>query len=178
MKYFIDAEFSERGPKYPLELISIGIVAEDGREFYRENENALSIDVNSWVRENVIPRLSLYDEEKDSYLIAGSIASIADDIDVFIGNDPSPEFWGYYCAYDWVVLCQLFGDMSCLPTGWPMYCHDLRQWLDDEALSYVSQPDDAPHHALQDARWIAQTYKEYSKAWARDTRKRMAEIRP
>ena len=39
MKYFLDTEFSERGPMWPIQLISIGIVAEDGREFYAHSED-------------------------------------------------------------------------------------------------------------------------------------------
>ena len=35
MKYWMDTEFIER--PYTIDLISIGIVAEDGREFYAES---------------------------------------------------------------------------------------------------------------------------------------------
>jgi hypothetical protein len=34
MRYFIDTEFNERGCRFPIELISIALVVEDGREFY------------------------------------------------------------------------------------------------------------------------------------------------
>lgn len=44
------------------------------------------------------------------------------------------EFYGYYSAYDHVVLCQLFGKMIDLPTGFPMYTIDLKQELDRMAL--------------------------------------------
>lgn len=41
-----------------------------------------------------------------------------------------PEFYGYYCDFDWVVFCWLFGKMINLPSGFPMYCIDLKQVLD------------------------------------------------
>jgi hypothetical protein len=43
------------------------------------------------------------------------------------------RFCGYYSDYDWVVFCWLFGKMMDLPTssGFPMYCYDLKQKLDD-----------------------------------------------
>ena len=41
-----------------------------------------------------------------------------------------PEFYGYYADYDWVVFCWLFGGMIDLPSGFPMYCRDLKQELD------------------------------------------------
>ena len=40
------------------------------------------------------------------------------------------EFYGYYCDYDWVVFCWLFGRMIDLPKDFPMYCIDLKQELD------------------------------------------------
>lgn len=47
-----------------------------------------------------------------------------------------PEFYGYYSDYDWVVFCWLFGRMIALPTGFPMYCIDLKQTLDSKDNGY------------------------------------------
>ena len=55
MKYWYDTEFIETGAKNPIDLISIGMVAEDGREYY-----AISTELNAkacerdWVKENVL----------------------------------------------------------------------------------------------------------------------------
>jgi hypothetical protein len=86
---------------------------------------------------------------------------IGEQLREFVGDDPLPEFWGYYCAFDYVILSQLMGGMDAWPTGWPYLMLDLRQWLDSEALHHVSQPDDAPHNALEDARWIRETLTRY-----------------
>ena len=43
-----------------------------------------------------------------------------------------PIFYAYYADYDWVVFCQLFGTMMDLPKGFPMYCQDLKQILDEK----------------------------------------------
>lgn len=43
-----------------------------------------------------------------------------------------PEFYAYFADYDWVLLCSLFGRMIDLPQGFPMYCNDLKQSLDEE----------------------------------------------
>lgn len=51
----------------------------------------------------------------------------------------NPEFYGYYSDYDWVVFCQLFGKMINLPNGFPMYCIDLKQMLEDTANSLTTQ---------------------------------------
>jgi hypothetical protein len=42
------------------------------------------------------------------------------------------EFYAYYADYDWVAFCWLFGKMMDLPTGFPMYCFDLKQILDEK----------------------------------------------
>ena len=83
-----------------------------------------------------------------------------DRYDLLVFCDPvtygPPEFWGYYSAYDHVVLCQLFGSMMHLPDGWPYYTRDLRQWADSLGITepldqFVA--NEAEHHALADARW-------------------------
>lgn len=42
-----------------------------------------------------------------------------------------PDFYAYYADYDWVGFCWLFGCMLDLPKGFPKYCRDLKQMLDD-----------------------------------------------
>lgn len=55
MKYFLDTEFIEYGKT--IDLISIGIVSEDGREFYALNADCDWSKANQWVRENVLAGL-------------------------------------------------------------------------------------------------------------------------
>ncbi len=169
MRYFFDTEFIERGPKHPIELISIGVVDDMGREFYAVNRDFSPKHASVWVRENVLPLLpDPYPErvgwggsprlnmEAEAWM---PYSRIRERLREFVTD--TPEFWGYYCAYDYVILSQLMGGMDGWPVGWPYLAHDLRQWLDHEALCHISQPDDAPHDALQDARWIRDTYMEH-----------------
>ena len=46
-----------------------------------------------------------------------------------------PEFYGCYADYDWFLFCSLFGVMKDKPAGFPMYCRDLKQMLDEKAES-------------------------------------------
>jgi hypothetical protein len=48
--------------------------------------------------------------------------------------DVTPTFYAYYADYDWVAFCWLFGKMMDLPNGFPKYCIDLKQILDECAL--------------------------------------------
>jgi hypothetical protein len=57
--------------------------------------------------------------------------------------------------------------MIDLPVGYPMYCNDIIQWLNQLGLKrefLPPEPENA-HHALADALWVKQAYdalKHYS----------------
>lgn len=149
MKFFFDTEFIERGPKYPIELISIGIVAEDGRELY---EVAVFDETHAsdWVKTNVLPHVG--DQQRlPLHILAARLIG-------FIGHD-KPEFWAYYCNYDWVVLCQIFGTMMDLPKGWPMFCNDLTVEARRRGNPDFPAQTSTEHNALDDARWTKSTYE-------------------
>ena len=55
MRYFYDTEFIEDGRT--IELISIGVVAEDGREYYAVSTEFDPERAGSWVRANVLTKL-------------------------------------------------------------------------------------------------------------------------
>ena len=150
MKYFLDTEFIESGRTKPIQLLSIGIVAEDGREFYAESAEYDIADCSAWLLENVIPNML--------GSCALPLSEIAAKIREFIG-DEKPEFWGYYADYDWVVFCQLFGAMIDLPNGWPMYCRDLKQWCDELGNPKLPEQGKGEHNALADARWNRQVWE-------------------
>lgn len=152
IKYFIDTEFIEAGPHRPIALVSIGIVAEDGREFYRESSEFDPESANEWMRQNVLSRLSSDPEERST------LREIGDCIKAFVFDPTKPEFYGWYADYDWVVFCQTFGAMVDLPRGWPMYCRDLKQECDRLGNPKIDIPKDDEHNALADARRIRKIY--------------------
>lgn len=51
------------------------------------------------------------------------------------------NLYAYYADYDWVVFCQLFGKMIDLPKGFPRYCKDLKQELDNKQSILQSEFD-------------------------------------
>lgn len=159
-KYYIDTEFIESFHKplfgkkrHFIDLISIGIKAEDGREYYAISSEYNYKDADKWVQENVIlpaytsvvhgDRRNVYDASNFNKSFGISNNQIAADIIHFIGGEPQntngahsyPEFYGYYADYDWVLFCSLFGRMIDLPSGYPMYCKDLMQILEEKANS-------------------------------------------
>ena len=152
MRYFFDTEFIEDGKT--IDLLSIGVVSDDGREYYAENIEADRDKASDWVRENVFPFLGKIPEAEKTR------AHIARDLVEFCSPEKhgKPEFWAYYADYDWVVLCQLFGRMIDLPEGWPMYCRDIKQEVDRISANLgvkIRLPEQGAteHFALADAVW-------------------------
>jgi hypothetical protein len=154
MRYFFDTEFDEDGKT--IELISIGIVAEDGREFYAVSTDFDPKHCNEWVQANVLPLLPAREDDSDRTWMPKDV--IAGGVLDFVFGDPKPEFWAYYAAYDWVVMCQLFGRMIDLPPRWPMFCLDLKQLQHSLGNPNLPAQQSAEHHALADARWNQQVY--------------------
>jgi hypothetical protein len=150
MRYWFDTEFIEDGKT--IDLLSIGIVAEDGRCLYLESSECNLDRASPWVRENVIPHMK---GERWNRV------AIATDVRSFMGPERygKPEVWAYYAAYDWVALCQLFGAMVDLPKGWPMYCRDVKQLCDDLGNPKLPEQGKGEHHALADAKWTREAWE-------------------
>lgn len=223
MKYYYDTEFLEGTQKKrflgipygetkpTIDLISIGIVAEDDREYYAiskdfnlwEAWNRFDEKVNMnykptfgggsdghynpkfikeyWIRENVLKPIYYewigkdidFHEVDFTYRdfkillerYGKTNKQIANDIIKFTDhkmkrynefgeyNLTKPKFYAYYADYDWVAFCWLFGKMIDLPKGFPMYCIDLKQMLDETAelltsyeLSKLAHSDKVTHN--------------------------------
>jgi len=143
MKFFIDTEFVEDGKT--IDLISIGIVGEDEREYYAVSEefDMEKAKDNPFVGPIVLPLLG------DA--VPKSRAQIGQEIFQFVGR--YPEFWADHASYDWVALCQLYGPMVDLPDTWPMFCRDVEQYRHEVGVRpFEVWVAGKPHNALRDAR--------------------------
>lgn len=202
-KYFYDCEFLEGKQKKrvfgipygetpnTIDLISIGIVSEDDREYYaiskdfnlkeawnrydvkKVNDGRNEIKVY-WIRQHVLrpifykllgKDIEFHDIDKGftykffKYLInkhGKTNAQIQSEIlqftldgdgkgfDKWLGSSeeyfralkrveqPKIELYGYYSAYDHVLLSWIFGKMIDLPKSFPMFTIDLKQKLDEK----------------------------------------------
>ena len=145
MRIWFDTEFIEDGKT--IELLSIGIVAEDGSTFYAENDNADLTRGSDWVQHNVIAHLNWGEHGMSRQRLRDAVLAFVN------AKQGKPEFWAYYADYDWVALCQLFGTMMDLPKGWPMYCRDVKQFCDMLGNPILPAQGKGEHHALADAKW-------------------------
>jgi hypothetical protein len=166
-RYWFDTEFMEDGRT--IDLISIGVVDDNGREFYAENQTVDYRKANTWVQHMVLPHLWNRQPEKrkgNEWSRDGGVGGylthqdIASKLFSFVAQGPGqPEFWAYYGDYDWVALCQLYGRMVDLPQGWPMFAMDLKQLAVSLGDPELPEQTEMKHHALGDARWTKSTWE-------------------
>jgi hypothetical protein len=149
-RYFYDCEFIEDGRL--VDLVSIGVVDEKGREFYAVSTEFDGSRAIPWVRRNVLDRLP-----SPSDPAWRSRERIRADLHAFLtaplkdGSADEIELWAWYAAYDHVALAQLWGPMTALPREIPRFTKDLRQLWDDHGRPPL--PTAAGRHdALVDAR--------------------------
>lgn len=180
MDYFFDTEFHEDGSKNQLELISLGIVREDGKTYYAQAIETSHKQCNPWVQANVIPKLTLCprgvhrDEHKwilkgrcgDSNCYWRSFPQMKEDVLEFT-KDGSIQWWAEWGAYDWVLLCRLFGNMLDIPKGWKYFLdlYDLEKQALDVVKTHGHPKTKRPkqlvtdeHHALKDAIHLQQMH--------------------
>jgi hypothetical protein len=145
-RYFYDTEFIEDG--VTIDLVSIGVVDEDGREFYAVSTEFDPSRAIPWVRRNVLDKLPGPGDPAWR-----SRRQIRTDLLAFL-TAPGEEIdlWAWYAAYDHVALCQLWGAMPALPRPIPRFTRDLRQRWDDLDRPPLPSPGADQHDALADAR--------------------------
>ncbi len=145
-RYFYDTEFIEDGTT--IDLISIGVVCEDGREYYAISTEFDPDRAGVWVRRNVLDKLPSPGDPAWR-----SRARIKAELtEFFAAGAGEPELWAWFAAYDHVALAQLWGAMPALPRALPRFTRELRQRWEDAEFPWI--PDSGPdqHHALADAR--------------------------
>lgn len=154
MKLVIDCEFTQLNPD--SKLISMALVAEDGRELYFElNDNYTISDCSEFVIEWVLPQLT---DGKDSI----STESARNRLLGFLAEFDSVDIMSDAPAWDWAFFCS----MAYHQGKWPNNVSNRPTNLIDLYNERGVQVDDAPelpHHALLDARLLMLYYKKYLK---------------
>lgn len=146
MRFFYDCEFIEDGAT--IELVSIGVVDENGREFYAVSTAFDPSRAIDWVRRNVLDKLP--PPADPAWRAPERLRS--DLLEFLTSSGEQIELWAWMSAYDHVVLAQLWGDMRGLPRAIPRFTHELRQrWEDCGSPPLPPAPGDQ-HDALADAR--------------------------
>jgi len=166
MNIYYDTEFLEDSKT--IDLISIGMVAGDGREYYAVSSelDTRRVAQNDWLMKNVMSSI-----EHEKFVVADfdgaplirdiyvtdqakkDRATIASEIIEFVKPYKNFEFWNWYGAYDHVALCQLFGRMVDLPKKFPMFSSDIKQLHKQAGYPDMPKQPAGLHNALEDAKW-------------------------
>lgn len=126
MEIFFDTEFT--GLHQHTTLISIGFVAENGREFYAELNDYDESQIGDWIQDNVIANL-IYDNRDGNWSYtdgahtgrSGDRAYIVRELQLWfaslmeLSNVDQFEMWSDCLAYDWVLFCQLWNGALKVP---------------------------------------------------------------
>ncbi|MGB5927374.1 MAG: 3'-5' exoribonuclease [Cyclobacteriaceae bacterium] len=166
-RLYLDTEFT--GLHQQTTLISMALVAEDGRSFYAEFTDYAQEQVDDWLRGNVLKHLHLkqghYDDDGLAHSICGDKEAVRKALEAFLAQFGKVHIWADVLTYDWMLFCQLFGGARNLPATIYYIPFDFATLLHQHGLDpdmdrydYASQDnerEDEPlqnkHHALYDA---------------------------
>ncbi|SDO40137.1 hypothetical protein SAMN05216303_1011326 [Rhodoferax sp. OV413] len=161
MLIFLDTEFTRL--TYP-DLISVGMVTEDGRGLYSERNDFHAKDCSLFVQETVLPLLGR---------IPGATCSRMDlthRLREWLAQFPEPPTFVFDSHHDWHLLAlALLGRPKKDPPG----AFGKQLFVDSsvfahpafEAAAHAAYTEELPiHHALADARALMAGYRAWSSA--------------
>lgn len=158
MKIYYDTEFLEDG--HTIDLVSIGMFREDGKEYYAINAGMpwTRVMEHKWLAKNVVPHLPTTVNNNGRVLDLADpkvkpIGQIAEEVKLFIQETgPDAELWAWYAAFDHVVLSWLWGPMAQMPPGIPAHTRDIKQEYAKYGNPRAPLQHGLEHHALADAK--------------------------
>jgi hypothetical protein len=170
IKIFLDTEFT--GLHQNTNLISLGMVAETGQEFYAEFNDYDPSQLNPWLEEHVLKKLDfknvqeLVEETESSIKMKGTKIQVREVLEKWLLEFDFIEIWADVLAYDWVLFCELFGGAMKIPENIFYAPFDLATFFrlkgyivphskfnkDLARFQFAEMDNDKQHHALSDAK--------------------------
>lgn len=157
IKLFLDTEFTDLIPEN--KLISIALVAEDGRSFYAELTDTYELeDCSDFVKQFVLPFLKGDAYKMSEYQCALKIAQWIEDLgdECILGLDN--------VSWDFPHLKRLIEMTSLWPANLERKDYFKFVVMNDDAHQIVLEHDFDIHNALDDAKAMAIAYQR-GKAW-------------
>jgi hypothetical protein len=146
VRFFYDCEFIEDGTT--IDLVSIGVVGEDGREFYAVSTEFDGGRAGAWVRANVLPKLP--SPRRSGLAVARSAAGRPA---AFLTGAPATSSCGRGSPRTTTSRCASSG-VRCprCRVALPRFTRELRQRWEDAGQPPLPPPTADAHDALADAR--------------------------
>lgn len=178
MKIFFDTEFT--GLHQNTSLISIGLITEHSETFYAECGDFDHLQVDDWIKENVISNLKFYGKENKGWgsctvhnvgmsskaEVFGNKGFVAECLADWLSGYDKVEMWSDCLSYDWVLFNQLWGHAFNIPKNVHYIPFDLSTLfkikgidpdISREEFAEMTQGAEK-HNALWDARVIKACY--------------------
>ncbi|MBU6236034.1 MAG: 3'-5' exoribonuclease [Alphaproteobacteria bacterium] len=169
LRFFLDTEFDDENDDMRLDLISIGLVSEDGgREFYAECNAYDETRAHAWLQENVIPHLGPREQRLPvSSIREGLKKYFRAAVEGAEGRVTKVQIWSKNGSNDNTILGLIFGGLSKYYAFMNTlgvertYFNDtdmLRRDLGDQKVKTERDPKHTAHHAMGDARHERREY--------------------
>jgi len=150
-RLFFDTEFT--GLHQNTTLISLGIVSDNGKSFYAEFTDLDLNQVDDWIKDNVLSKLSYIslDTVKDlaeakengnnffviettnvneeRRKVAGNTEFVRGHLEKWLSQFGYIEIWSDCYAYDWVLFNQIWGHAFNIPKNINYIPHDLSTYF-------------------------------------------------
>jgi hypothetical protein len=150
-RLYIDTEFTQLNSA--RQLISLALVDAHGHEFYVEiNDTWTEQDCSDFVKEIVLPQLDLS-------ALGLPVQQARSALKAFLASLGTVEVIGDALAWDWPLFLELLG-----PDGLPanvLGCREIAPESLGLSVDLQQLLASAPHHALLDARILAEIYQAY-----------------
>lgn len=180
VKLFFDFEFS--GLTIKTTPISLGIISDDGQQFYAEFNDYSVEQCDEWINDNVVANLLYNDSfmyfenntEEKLLSIKDNKAKISEQLLLWLKQFKKVEFWGDSVAFDWVLMADLLG-MGTAMRRYPKNFEYNQAFDVFTALKMIYNKPKTPrhemlgltitnqHNALYDAKITKQIYDKYIK---------------
>jgi len=170
VKVFFDTEFT--GLHQNTTLISIGLIAENGKTFYAEFDDYDKTQVSEWIRTNVIDNLIIHPDRKHYYRVTdndeiylGNSEHITDKLQEWLSNLGEVEIWSDCLHYDWMLFINLWGNAFAIPSNVYYIPFDICTLMKIKGVDPDINREEfagiegAKHNALHDAKVIKACYE-------------------
>lgn len=159
MKIFFDTEFT--GLHQKTTLLSIGLVDENGRTFYRELDDYDIDQVDQWIHDNVIANFT----ETRKVTLHG----LQQELTEWLKTYDNVEMWSDCLAYDWVLFNNIWGGAFDIPKNVYYIPFDICTMMKlkgvdpDINREKFAGVEGNKHNALHDAKVIKACYEKLAK---------------
>lgn len=167
-RIYFDLEFT--GLHQYTTLISIGCIAEDGKQFYGESTDYDPRQLGDWMKAHVMPYLwheaGVPDLSETTTYVQGEQWLIARELWIWLSQWDGIEVWSDCLAYDWVLFCELWGGAFSIPGQIYYIPFDLATLFKIKGIDpdvnreeYAGLTGGTKHNALWDAKVIKACYE-------------------